>query len=198
MHKHQAVVMATSLFNLGIADHSSVKELDGYDDRNFYMRGSLNNQFKELDMPACEEYVLKIINHQDSNNECLMKAQCDVMLFLQSHGYKCPIPVPSIFDTSYVKCKIPRRDVSPESGVWQANGAQNLEYGIEIYDGEEYSEEEYFVCAVRLHCFVPGKPLNEIPLSSQLLFDAGLTVGRLDQDLKVMPGTMSMIRKHFG
>jgi len=40
------------------------------------------------------------------------------------------------------------------------------------------------VCAVRLLNFVPGKMMNEIPLSTQLLFDVGMAVGRLDRDLK--------------
>ena len=62
---------------------------------------------------------------------------------------------------------------------------ENVEGGIEIYDGEEYSEEEFFVCAVRLLNFVPGKVMTEIPLSTQMLFYVGMAVGRLDQDLKV-------------
>ena len=58
-------------------------------------------------------------------------------------------------------------------------------YGIEIYDGEEYCREEFSVCAVRLLTFVPGKGMNEIQLNTQLLFNAGMAMGRLDRDLKV-------------
>lgn len=195
--KHQAAILVARLFNLSIPDPSSVKELGSFDDRNFYIRQSLLNEKENTS--DCKEYILKIASHVASNHDCLIETQHSAMLFLHSRGYQCPTPVPSIFGTSFVMCKIPRNGPC-DVIAFETDDVSSIGYsedGIEIYDGEEYSEEEYFVCAVRLHCFVPGKPLNEIPLSSQLLFDAGLTVGRLDQDLKVMPGTMSMMRKHF-
>lgn len=236
MSLRQAVAMATSLFHLNIEDPSTVKELDSYDDRNFFMRGSLMGDEKETGESVCKEYVLKIVNHMDSNHKCLIQAQCDAMLFLQARGYKCPTPVSSIFNTYLVKCKIPREtqrcnvaletdgvtletigDTPETNGVTsETNGfilesdgvalktakvlananitynghssvdaAPSLGYGIEIYDGKEYSEEEYFVCAVRLLNFVPGKMLKEIPLNTELLFNFGMALGRLDRDLKV-------------
>ena len=187
MTKHQAAVMATRLFNLVIKDHSSVKELDGYDDRNFYMRGSLKKEPNKLDTSACKEYVFKIVNHLDSKHECLMPTQSDVMLFLQSRGHKCPAPVPSVFNSSFVMCKLPRaaQPGSVASATDGTNDVRDLENDTSIYNGEGYSEEEYFVCAVRLLTFVPGTSLNEIPLNTQLLFDAGMAVGKLDRDLKV-------------
>ena len=66
VEKHQAAVLAARLFNLHITDLSFVKELNSYDDRNFYMRGSLNGQRE------CQEYVLKIINDVESRHECLL------------------------------------------------------------------------------------------------------------------------------
>ena len=178
--------MATHLFNLRIADDSTVKELDGYDDRNFYLRGSLNREPNDMDTPACKEYVLKIVNDMDSNHEGLIQTQCDVMLFLQARGYKCPTPVPSIFDTRFVMSKIPNGpppDTMASDDV--GNKRKLAAYGIEIYDGEGYCRETFSVCAVRLLTFVPGKVMNEIQVNTQLLFDAGMAVGRLDQDLKV-------------
>ena len=185
--ENQAVVMATRLFNLNITDHSSVKELDSYEDRNFYLRGSLNEESKKLASSGGNEYVLKISNHTDSNHEHLIQTQCDVMSFLQARGYKCSSPVPSIFGTSFVMCKIPR-DTAPDGVVLATDHTNNIcnqEKMFEIYKGEAYSGEDYFICAVRLLTFVPGKVLNEIPHTNQLLFDAGKALGRLDRDLKV-------------
>ena len=182
----QAVVMATRLFNLNIADHFSVKELDSYEDRNFYLRGSLNETQNNLASFAGNEYVLKIANHIDSNHEHLMQTQCDVMSFLQARGHKCSSPVPSIFGTSFVMCKIPS-DSAPDGVALATDHASdvcNLEK-FEIYNGEAYSKEDYFICAVRLQTFVPGKMLNEVPHTNQLFFHAGKTLGRLDQHLKV-------------
>ncbi|KAJ7384582.1 hypothetical protein OS493_021213 [Desmophyllum pertusum] len=177
------------------------------------MRGSLMRGEKEV---RVSEYVLKVINHLDSNHECLIEVQGNLMLFLQARDHNCSTPVPSIFKTLYVMCKIPRgtqpgsvaletdsvaletdsvaletacvsleTDSNPSFDILgSVNEAENLEDGIVIYDGKEYSEEEYFVCAVLLLNFVPGQMLNEIPLNTELLFNAGMTVGRLDRDLK--------------
>ena len=62
---------------------------------------------------------------------------------------------------------------------------RNLVHGIEIYNGDEYFKEEFLVCAVFLLNFVLGEVLNEIPLNTQLLFNAGVAVGSMDRDLKV-------------
>ncbi|KAJ7363159.1 hypothetical protein OS493_011437 [Desmophyllum pertusum] len=267
----QAEVMAARLFNLNIADPTSIKEMDSYQDRNFYMRGSLMRGDEKMGVSPCKEYVLKVINHVDSNNGCLIEVQGKLMVFLQARGYNCCTPVPSISTTLFVKCKIPRcaqdASVSLETDsialetngvalegdsvalktdgvaletngvalerysvsletdgvaletngvalegdnvaletacvaleigsgpvesnnnrcfdtLHSVNSTRSLVGGIEIYDGKDYSKEEYFVCAVLLLNFVRGKTLNEIPLNTELLFNAGMTVGRLDQDL---------------
>ena len=207
---YQAVAMATQLFNLRIADVTSVKELYSYDDRNFFMRGFLMREEKEMEVSECKEYILKILNHVDSSHECLTEVQCDAMLFLQSRGYHCPVPVPSTRNTYFVKCKIPRGpkprsvaletesaamkndDVSADTNV-SFESAGILGAGIEVYDGKEYSGEKYFVCDVRLLTFVPGKVLKEIPLNNELLFNAGMAVGRLDRDLQVSANTVGSL-----
>lgn len=183
MSKQQAVTLATNLFNLRILDDSSVKELDGYDDRNFFVRGLLITEGKDKEKLPSHEYVLKVVNHMDSNHEGLMKTQSDVMSFLQSRDHACPVPVPSIYDTTFVMCKIPK--VAPPDIVTMETNELADKDEIEIYNGEEYSKEAYYVCAVRLLTFVPGQMLHEIPLNTQLCFDAGFALGRLHQDLKV-------------
>ncbi|KAL9986322.1 hypothetical protein ACROYT_G000458 [Oculina patagonica] len=207
----QAVTMATRLFNLSIRDPTSVKELVSNEDRNFSMRGSWMREAMEMGETVCKEYVLKISNNKDSNHKRVIQVQCDAMLFLQARGYICSTPVPSVLNTYFVKCKIPK-DTQPGSvaletdtatleidnmstdtniihnsvcdSLGNLDNAGDLGNGIEIYDGKEYSEKEYFVCAVRLLNFVPGKMLTQIPLNTELLFNAGMAVGRLDRDLK--------------
>ena len=210
LDKHQAAVMAARLFNLHVTDPSSVKELHGYDDRNFYMRGFL------VGGPGCQEYVLKVVNNIESSHECLMQVQCNAMSFLKARGYNCSTPVQSIFKTHFVKCKIPRKyppgtislethrvpmgtdkdsvalktvgvpvETNNDITLWNIKTSRNIVDGIEVYDDEEYSEEEFFVCSVLLLNFVPGEILNEIPLNTHLLFNAGVAVGRMNRDLKV-------------
>lgn len=182
--KCQAVAMATRVFNLEIKNDSSVKEMDSYDDRNFYIQGFLQGASQHSDSPACEEFVLKIMNHVDSNHEYLIQTQCNVMSFLRTRGHKCSSPVPSIFGSSFVMCKIPRNIPNNRVALTTDGSKDGFRSEFEVYHGEEYLEEEYFVCAVMLLRFVHGTVLNETPLTTQLLFDAGMAVGRLDRDLK--------------
>ena len=183
--KCQAVAMATGVFNLEIKNDSSVKELDSYDDRNFYIQGFLQGASQHSDSPTCEEFVLKIMNHVDSNHEYLIQTQCNVMSFLRTRGHKCSSPVPSIFGSPFVMCKIPRNIPNNRVALTTDGSKDGFSSEFEVYHGEEYLEEEYFVCAVMLLRFVHGTVLNETPLTTQLLFDAGMAVGRLDRDLKV-------------
>ena len=207
---NQAVTMATKLFNLHIEDTTTVKELNSYDDRNFFMRGSLMRGEKKMEDSGCKEYILKTTNHVDSNHEGLIEVQCNTMLFLQSRGYHCPVPVSSILDTYIVKCKIPRGtqpkcaaletdDVTLETEsaslkndnvLANTNVSGILGSGFEVYDGKEYSGEKFFVCDVRLLMFVRGKMLDEVPMTTELLFNAGMAVGRLDRDLEVSDNTV--------
>ncbi|XP_074633199.1 hydroxylysine kinase-like [Acropora palmata] len=198
--KCQAVAMATQLFELNVINHSSITEMDGYDDRIFYIQGSLpervQNLTNGLNSSGYGEYILKVVNQTNTNQEHLIQSQCDVMSFLNAQGHKCSTPIPSTFGTSFVKCKIPR--TIPTGHIAETTySREDRRSGIfEVYNGEENSEEEYFVCAVILLKFVNGKGLNETTLTTQLLFDAGVALGRLDHDLKKL-GCLKFDRTGF-
>ena len=187
--KCQAVAMATQLFELNVINHSSITEMDSYDDRIFYIQGSLRERVQNLtnglNSSGYGEYILKIVNQTNTNQEHLIQSQCDVMLFLNAQGHKCSTPVISTFGTSFVKCKIPRTIPTGHIAETTYSREDRRSGMFEVYNGEENSDEEYFVCAVILLKFVNGKGLNETTLTTQLLFDAGVALGRLDHDLEV-------------
>jgi len=60
-----------------------VKELVSYDDRNFYMKGTLPHHENGLQTSEICEFVLKILNHVDSENISFVNAQNEVMLHLK-------------------------------------------------------------------------------------------------------------------
>lgn len=175
---HQAVAMATRLFDLQV---TAVEDLSGFDDKNFYLRGTLKTQEERNVLSSNKEFILKIANEVDSSDECFIATQLGVMTFLNARGFKCTTPVPSVLGTPYVMCKIPRRDY-PGVIALETHGVHNA---AEIYNGEEYSEDEFFVCAVRLLNYVPGKVLKQISLSNKVLFEVGKAVGRMNRELKV-------------
>lgn len=111
----QVSALAAALF--GLEDVSDIKELDSYDDRNFYIRAR-NPRLSEGDdlvhgarfhtlRPLCStnsshpdpvcfsqtaEYVLKVHNGVDSQKSDFLHAQNEALLFLNAHGTKCPMP----------------------------------------------------------------------------------------------------------
>lgn len=178
MTTHQAVVMATRLFDLQV---TAVEDLSSFDDKNFYLRGTLRAQEERNVLSSNKEFILKIANEVDSSDECFIATQLGVLTFLNVRGFKCSTPVPSVLGTSYVMCKIPRRDY-PGVIALETNEEHNA---AEIYNGEAYSEDVFIVCAVRLLNYVPGKVLKQTSLSNKVLFEVGKAVGRMNRELKV-------------
>ena len=186
---HQAVVMAARLFDLQV---TAVEDLSSFDDKNFYMRGTLKAQEERNVLPSTKEFILKIANEVDSSDECFIATQLGVMTFLNARGFKCSTPVPSVLGTPYVMCKIPRRDY-PGVIALETNGVHRA---AEIYNGEAYSEDVFIVCAVRLLNYVPGKVLKQTSLSNKVLFEVGKAVGRMNRELKVKK-LFSLLFLHF-
>ena len=187
----QATALATCLFGLQISNLSTVKELESYNDRNFFMRGTLLNA-QNNEEGSCGEYILKILNPDDTACESLVDVQCEAMMFLRARGYVCSTPTFSVFNTPYVMCKIAKqvtkakgKSASPSITLHDVSTERALIDGIELYDDKDYCKEDSLLCAVRLLTFVPGRVLNEMSLTTELLYEVGKTVGRLDRDLKV-------------
>lgn len=63
-----------------------VKELVGYDDKNFYLNTSDG------------EFVLKVTNSDESSNVSVLEAQNEIMLLLKRHGVNCNVPQASLMN----------------------------------------------------------------------------------------------------
>lgn len=78
----QASEMATRLYRL---TPTVIRPLPSYDDQNFYLAAIEGG-----------EYVLKIMNTEDSKNTALMEVQTHAMTFLHQHG----LPVQTVLPTT--------------------------------------------------------------------------------------------------
>lgn len=76
-----ATKLAKKHFGLEVVQ---VKELDSYDDRNFYLRTQEG------------EFVLKVTNSVETANLPLLEAENKAMLFLKNHGVNCNVPQASL------------------------------------------------------------------------------------------------------
>ncbi|KAG0724729.1 Hydroxylysine kinase [Chionoecetes opilio] len=149
----EAATLVQKIFGLTV---SSIKELNSYDDRNFYIKveeGNKNPHIKEL---CPDGYVLKITNLLDSKKSEIIAAQVEMMCFLHSRGFKVPKPEKNVTGSHIIYAKI--------------SGDQVGEVG-----GEHI---------VRLLTFIPGKILCQVPYTAQLFYEGGVYVARLDNVLK--------------
>ncbi|XP_057670232.1 hydroxylysine kinase-like [Diorhabda carinulata] len=73
----------------------SVKELNGYDDKNFHIKNEEGNEF-----------IMKFINSIDSNNPEIFEAQSLLLVHLKKNGIPCPMPIKTKSGQYYEKCQL--------------------------------------------------------------------------------------------
>ncbi|KAJ7311157.1 hypothetical protein JRQ81_006762 [Phrynocephalus forsythii] len=81
----QAVALVEREFGLKVPQ---VKPLPSYDDQNFYVCVAPSEGNGE----KAGEYVLKIVNCEDSQNPDLIEVQTRIMMFLNKEGFPVPTP----------------------------------------------------------------------------------------------------------
>lgn len=156
----KAIGLACSLYGLSISDPSSVKEFVSYDDRNFYLKGTLQNHENGLQTGE-SEFILKILNHVDSENISFVNAQNEVMLFLKKQGFTCQVPLKALNGEFAAICCLTSDNASEGNHKARVN-------------------------AVRLLSFVPGKLFKYVPCTPELLFNLGCYVAKMNRTLEVI------------
>lgn len=173
----QAIELAKSHFRL--KDVDKCKEFDSYADRNFYMKGRLDEIETEKVTKSRQEFVFKVLNFAYSENVDLVDAYTAIMLHLKSEGFRCPSPVKATSNGSYyVMCKLPSKTSSREEINTEGEN-------ITMYSGEAYNREIECDCAVWLLEFIQGEGLHEITCSPQVLNQCGGYLAKLHISLQV-------------
>lgn len=93
LSKQTVATLAKTLFNI-VIDIETVKELDSYDDRNFYIRVDDQN-----DQDDQKEYTFKVHNGVESDRPSELDAQNQLLLHLQANGITCCSPVAAVDGT---------------------------------------------------------------------------------------------------
>jgi len=183
--KKRAVRLGSLLFGLRISDSSHVKEFVSYDDRNFYLRGALPDHSNKHDSGGPQEkeseFVLKILNHADSENISYVNAQNEIMLHLNKHGFACPVPAKSLDGEYTVECELKSSETEGDKGK-----ADEQETPLRVY-------------AVRLLSFVPGKLVKDVQCTPDLLFDLGRYVAKMNKALQGFqhPGIGALVKQEW-
>lgn len=160
--KDEATELASLLFGLRVSDQLQVREFDSYDDRNYYMKGTLTHRPANENTDGAllqaneDEFVLKILNNLDSENLPYVNAQNEMMLYLNARGFNCPVPMQSL--------------KGPYTLLYKSKSSE------EKMGNKEVSYREH---AVRLLSFVPGRLIKDVSCTTDLLFDLGTYVSKI-------------------
>lgn len=119
--KDKAVSIAAELFGLEL-DVAKVKQLESYDDVNYYLRCMDGSQ-----------YVFKIHNGVESDNAVFLEGMNKLLLHLREHGITAPHPVNSVAGNWMTKVELPLRDGQPKQHAIRLLG---------WVDGEMMNEQE--------------------------------------------------------
>ena len=165
--KQGAIKLADLLFGLRISDLSHAKEFVSYDDRNFYLKGVLLSQENKQGNSSEDEFVLKILNHVDSQNISYVNAQNALLLHLKEHGFVCPVPMKSLSGELTMACQL--------SSYGLSGSKENAKI-------QEIPRE---INAVRLLSYVPGKLLKDVRCTNDLLFNLGRYIAKMNKALQV-------------
>lgn len=160
--RSQAVSLATGLFNLSVdtSSDSSVKELDSYYDRNFYIRGTREGIERE--------FVLKVCNPDDSENRELLDELNAVMVQLDKSGIRCSVPQPTV---SEQLLEMREFTATPE--------------GCPVKRAKQESQPKLYNCSVRLFGYIPGETIRNVSCNTDLCFKVGCLAAEVDKVLKV-------------
>ena len=155
---------------------TEIKEYGSYCDRNFYIRGQRSNSYSSHNYQteaASEEgeYVLKILNSDDSKRGDFVDAENKAMKFLRERHFPCAL-VYTVDGGSDLKLhvQIPVFSDRMEGAISDVN--RNV----------KVTEE----CIIRLVSFLPGETAASLgKLSHENLFCIGQFVGKLSKALQV-------------
>ena len=167
-------------FLINSVDVSTVRELDSYDDRNYYFQGTLvagNDR-----QVSSSEYVLKVLNWRDSLSSRAVDGFSKMMLHLNDRGYRCPYPIPASVseECSLYSVVLTEKQLDAYVSVDHAKHGSRREGDVNIDHIER-------VFNVRVLGYVPGDPMGKMktPPSESLLYSTGQYVGGMDLVLQV-------------
>ena len=159
--------------------NDSYKEFVAYDDRNYYFKGSclkergtcnISRSFQKVYITSPNEYVLKVINHQDAADGSgdVLTGLSALLKYLCSCGFNCPLPIRSITEQDFIP-------ISKSTYL-------NFVSGNPVSASHELAKERY---SLQLLTFIPGELLSDITNKASLLFKFGHYLGSMDKELQV-------------
>lgn len=164
VNNRMAVNLAKEIFNLNLNETSSstiVRELNSFEARCFYLRGSLPNDRER-------EFTLKVCKFADLGEERgIIDELNNVMIRLNNRGIPCSIPQQTSNGKFYEMRKLSATRDS------------------HTYEARNKSENSRLDCVVRLLSYIPGDNMRGVPCDLNMFYQVGCFAAEIDKVLKV-------------
>lgn len=159
-----AVNLAKEIFNLRVNESSAsiVKELNSFEARCFYIRGSL-----PLDRGRARrerEFTLKVCKLEDFKNRGVVDELNDVLIHVHNHGIPCSVPQRTVAGGLYEMKELTATPVRTKDTEQPKNALYN--------------------CVVRLLSYIPGQTMRAIPCGLNTFYKVGCFAAEVDKVLK--------------
>lgn len=175
--------LINNYFPFSSIDEKSIKELVSYDDRNYYFRGRYTASIPQypskqsLHVTSDNEFVLKMLNHRDSETMDTVEMLTAIKKFLYSKGLNVPFPVPSLQGSEILTMK--------ESLL------------LQYINNEECVANDHHSYQIRVLTYIPGKMLHDVSHSPSLLFKLGRHLALVHTNLKVKFNVMHLCSAYY-
>ncbi|KAK3244720.1 hypothetical protein CYMTET_45681 [Cymbomonas tetramitiformis] len=170
----KATQVVESCYGLTV-EKSTMKELNSYDDRNFFFRAA-DSRSQVADRRSqygtgTHSYVIKFHNGVESLRPDLIQAQNEVMAQLEKNG----LPVQQVMLEDSTQSRV----------SWVS---------LTLSDGKTIRDH-----AVRLFTYLEGSLLAETVQTPEVLYQTGQFIGRMDLALRSLhsPHSHALVREHL-
>ena len=99
--KETAIKIAKELYGLAVDASCKVKEMESYDDRNFYLKGTI------VGCADVKEFTLKVHNGVESDTPIVLEAQNAILTHLSDAGFDVPTPMKTAADELIAYTELP-------------------------------------------------------------------------------------------
>ena len=154
-NKRVAELVQTN-YAISHVDLDSIKLLNGYEDRNYYLKVCCHNG-------EDKEYIFKMVNRKDSQYPEYFDALSKLMFFIKAKGLTCSLPI---------------QPITVPDGTYIIHFKRSFMLQVDI-------EEDCIYVGILL-IYLHGQIMSEIEqLSPKLLYNVGEFVGKLSTRLQV-------------
>ena len=179
------VSFVSEYFPFQSIETDSIIEFVCYDDRNYYISGTLMDGIMT---ETHEEFVIKFLNSTDSEDMNVVDGLTKLKKFLYCRGFTCPYPIPSLLPSKAENIVVTCSQLLQLIAKNQSSSSQTPKYPVHAVKHEASLSasaglDVHYCMSVLV--FVKGAVYSDEHHSPEFLHELGAYVGAMDQKMMV-------------